>query len=220
MKIKIIKDGPYIVTGGIPLKESIITPKGLGYEYREGKTYPVMEQYSLCRCGKSKNHPFCDGSHVEDGFNGKERAGKETYFERAVVYKGPDLDLIDDNRCGFARFCHTEMGTVWQLIEKSDDEYCRALAIKGASECPTGRLLAVAKEGYFYEEDHEPGIEVLQDPEKEVAAGLYVKGGIQIEGEDGFLYEVRNRALLCRCGRSRNKPFCDGMHVVVKFKED
>lgn len=36
---------------------------------------------------------------------------------------------------------------------------------------------------------------------------------------DGFRYEVRNRVILCRCGASRNKPFCDGTHAPVKFKD-
>lgn len=218
-KIKIIKDGPYLVTGGVELTEKIITPKGKGYEYQQGKSYPLEDSYSLCRCGKSKNHPYCDGSHVKEGFKGKERADRESYFERAEVYKGANLDLIDDNRCALARFCHTDYGTVWELLSETNDEEKRKLAIKGAKECPTGRLLAVSKEGEFYEDEYEPVIEILQDPEKKVSGGLFVKGGISLEGEDGFLYEERNRYLLCRCGRSRNKPFCDAMHVIVEFND-
>jgi CDGSH-type Zn-finger protein len=45
-----------------------------------------------------------------------------------------------------------------------------------------------------------------------------VLGGIPVETVDGFTYEVRNRQLLCRCGASANKPFCDGSHQRVKFK--
>jgi CDGSH-type Zn-finger protein len=47
---------------------------------------------------------------------------------------------------------------------------------------------------------------------------LSVLGGIPVETVDGFTYEVRNRQLLCRCGASANKPFCDGSHQRVKFK--
>jgi len=32
-------------------------------------------------------------------------------------------------------------------------------------------------------------------------------------GADGRAYEVRNRVSLCRCGKSKNKPFCDGSHL-------
>ena len=219
-RIKILKNGPYFVTGKVKLTEKIITPDGRGYKYVQGKEYPLKEEYSLCRCGKSKNHPFCDGSHIKEKFKGKERAKRSTYMERAVVFIGEDLDLIDDKRCGFARFCHTKKGIVWDLIKESGDNEKRDLAIKGAKECPTGRLLAVSKEGEFYEDEYEPVIEILQDPEKGVSGGLFVKGGIDLIGEDGYEYEKRNRYLLCRCGRSRNKPFCDAMHVVKGFYDE
>jgi CDGSH-type Zn-finger protein len=45
-----------------------------------------------------------------------------------------------------------------------------------------------------------------------------VLGGIPVETADGFTYEARNRQLLCRCGASLNKPFCDGSHRRVKFE--
>ena len=37
--------------------------------------------------------------------------------------------------------------------------------------------------------------------------------------EDGYRYEVRNRVTLCRCGASKIKPFCDGSHAAIKFKD-
>ena len=45
------KDGPYAVTGGIELAGQ---PRGEGAS---------LEHYPLCRCGGSKNKPFCDGTH-------------------------------------------------------------------------------------------------------------------------------------------------------------
>ena len=44
----------------------------------------------------------------------------------------------------------------------------------------------------------------------------------RIEGvvaKDGHRYEVRNRVTLCRCGASKNKPFCDGSHAAIEFKD-
>jgi CDGSH-type Zn-finger protein len=46
-----------------------------------------------------------------------------------------------------------------------------------------------------------------------------VKGGVAVESADGEAYEARNRVTLCRCGRSNNKPFCDGTHVDVRFND-
>lgn len=44
-------DGPYAVTGGVEL---------IGVKMGEGAS---CEHYTLCRCGGSKNRPFCDGTH-------------------------------------------------------------------------------------------------------------------------------------------------------------
>ncbi|HEY0196583.1 MAG TPA: CDGSH iron-sulfur domain-containing protein, partial [Methanobacterium sp.] len=39
------------------------------------------------------------------------------------------------------------------------------------------------------------------------------------ESADGYVYEVRNRVTLCRCGQSENKPFCDGTHMEIGFND-
>jgi CDGSH-type Zn-finger protein len=42
-----------------------------------------------------------------------------------------------------------------------------------------------------------------------------VTGSVEVVGADGRPYERRERVTLCRCGASRNKPFCDGSHDVA-----
>lgn len=220
MKIKIIKNGPYIVSGDIPLVEKIIEPTGDRYIYKKGRDFPRAKTYSLCRCGKSKNHPYCDGEHLEAGFDGTEIASRESYDDRAKVFEGPGVDLMDDGRCALARFCHEEHGSVWQQVKKSDDPVAKEETIRGAINCPTGRLVAVDKEtGEKIEPELDPCIEILQDPEKDVSGPLYVKGNIPIESSDGTLYEVRNRIGLCRCGKTKDTPFCDGKHLKTNFKD-
>ena len=49
--VQVTKDGPYHVTGGVALETE---------SWGEGVS---REHYALCRCGHSKNKPFCDGSH-------------------------------------------------------------------------------------------------------------------------------------------------------------
>jgi len=218
-KIKVLRDGPYLVTGGVPLFEKIIVPKGNGYEYRPGRELPQRETYVLCRCGHTSTPPFCDGSHGRHGFDGTETAGRSGYSARATKLEGAGLDLLDDGRSAFARFCHRETGDAWELAEDSGTEHNKSEAIQAANECPAGRLTAVEKDGTIHEPDYTPAIEILQDPEEEVSAGLFVKGGIPIESADGTTYEVRNRVVLCRCGHSKNKPFCDIQHVVESFRD-
>jgi len=216
-KIKILKNGPYLVSENIPLYEKIIIQKGGVNEYKEGREILQAEEYALCRCGKSKNAPFCDGSHIQAGFIGTETASKEKYEDRAELCKGPGINLLDDNRCAFARFCHREDGNAWELTENSDKPEYRNEAVKAASGCPAGRLVAVDKTGKVIEPDYEPSIEIIQDPEQGTSGGIFVKGSIPIESSDGQLYEIRNRVALCRCGKSKNKPFCDATHVSIKF---
>jgi CDGSH-type Zn-finger protein/truncated hemoglobin YjbI len=54
--IEVSKDGPYRVTGGIPLTDE----NGADEPRAEGSS---REHYALCRCGHSQNKPFCSGMH-------------------------------------------------------------------------------------------------------------------------------------------------------------
>ncbi|HCS11519.1 MAG TPA: iron-binding protein [Clostridiales bacterium] len=219
-KIKIIKNGPYKVTGNVPLSEKIIIPVGRHYEYRDGKELPRVDSYLLCRCGHSKKHPFCDGAHSKIKFDGTETASKKPFKERAEVIEGPGINLLDDGRCAYARFCHRNDGDAWELTKESYDEHLREEAIIAAKECPAGRLLAVTKDNEDIEPTLEPSIEILQDEELNVSGPIYVKGYIPIESANGEVYEVRNRQTLCRCGKSKIKPFCDLAHVNANFKDN
>ncbi len=47
---------------------------------------------------------------------------------------------------------------------------------------------------------------------------LLVRGPFRIEDQDGNVIEAgRKTVALCRCGRSRTKPFCDAMHKLTGF---
>lgn len=219
LKIKILENGPYCISGGIPLSEKIIVPDENGYLLKEGRTLPQSPEYALCRCGHSENPPFCDGTHTKIEFDGTETASRDSFESRAQIMRGPDLNLRDDHRCAFARFCHRERGNVWELTLSSDDPTLKAEAIRSANECPAGRLVAVEKSGKIHEPDYQPEIEIVQDPQEGVSAGIFVKGNIPIESSDGSIYEVRNRVALCRCGKSQNKPFCDATHVEIDFSD-
>src|SRR3990170_2426077 len=109
-KIVVSKDGPYLVTGKIPLSMQIITPnkEGLSWEWKEAKEFDTKNsEYSLCRCGQSKTKPFCDGTHTKIRFDGTETASNEPYLSQAKEIEGPALKLTDaEDLCASARFCH------------------------------------------------------------------------------------------------------------------
>lgn len=219
MKIKITKNGPYIVTGSVPLYEKIIVPVGDHYDLQDGRPLPQKEKYLLCRCGLSSSAPFCDFKHTKSSFEGQETASRLSFLDRAELIQGPDLNLLDDGRCALARFCHRDLGDAWELTERSYYSENKKEAIIGASMCPTGRLIAMEKNGFKHEVQYSPSIEIIQDPENKCSAAIFVRGNITIEAEDGFIYEKRNNVALCRCGSSKNMPFCDASHVLILYND-
>ncbi|MDR1017077.1 MAG: CDGSH iron-sulfur domain-containing protein [Coriobacteriales bacterium] len=220
-KIEITNDGPYLVSGGLPLSQEQMVTVGDHREMRPGRTFEVEDSYALCRCGHSKNMPFCDGSHLSADFEGAETASHQPFAERAEHFEGPTLSLEDDERCAFARFCHRAGSEVWSLTERAQDAETREEAMKAAYECPAGRLQHHDKENgdKLVEPELSPRIDLLEDPEKSCSGPIYVQGGVELVGADGEAYEQRNRYALCRCGHSDNKPFCDAMHVSVGYSD-
>ena len=213
-KIVVTNNGPYVVSGGVPLAEQSIRidEEGDSHGWREGRQFPLRQTYALCRCGHSLNPPFCDGSHLRSDFDGRETAAREPFQQQADLLEGPGLDLADAPAfCARARFCHRAGGT-WNLTEQSHDPEARRIAIEEAQDCPSGRLVAMKKDGDALEPELEPSIGVTYDPQLGERGPLWVRGGVQIVAADGAPYERRNRVTLCRCGKSHNKPFRDGSH--------
>jgi len=188
---------------------------GESLDYREGKTYPTSQQYALCRCGQSGNKPFCDGTHKKVSFHGEETASRVPYSERAQSIEGPTMLLTDvENLCAFARFCDPK-GQVWNLVQQADTPETRKLVEHEAGHCPSGRLVVRDRAtGEAIEPKFEPSIGLIEDTAKKVRGPIWVRGGIPVVSVDGETYEVRNRMTLCRCGRSANKPLCDGSHAA------
>lgn len=215
-RIRLIKDGPYLVTGGIPLVQQTIMTDADEYPhgYRESNRYPLQQNYLLCRCGQSGNKPFCDGRHKKVNFDGTETASEESYLDMAREIEGPSLNLTDaESLCAITRFCQ-RVGGIWYLTRHSDNAENMRNAIEEAADCPSGRLVVWDKKtGNAIEPEFERCISVIEDEPQGASGPIWVQGGIPVESVDGSVYEIRNRVTLCRCGKSSNKPFCDGSHL-------
>lgn len=57
-EVVITENGPLLIPASVNLKDA------------SGKILKVNENKYICRCGNSKNKPFCDGSHIVGGFKG------------------------------------------------------------------------------------------------------------------------------------------------------
>jgi CDGSH-type Zn-finger protein len=222
-KVVVCKDGPYLVSGGVPLaRQTIVADReGNSEAWHESDPFPPQDSYALCRCGHSQAKPFCDGSHKKVGFDGAETASREPYRDEAGLMEGPALSLTDaQSLCAFARFCDPH-GKVWNQVERSDDAKVRAQFLRQVNNCPSGRLVAWDNDaGTALEPKLPVSIGLIEDPAEGVSGPLWLRGGIPLIAADGFAYEVRNRVTLCRCGASKNKPFCDGAHAAIKFHDN
>ena len=222
--ITVSEKGPYLVFGRPPLATQFIMLNG-EYEswyFQPGRHFPTeSEPTALCRCGASKHKPYCDGSHTSAAWDPTLTAPDEALLDHSEEIRGETLSMSDNAQyCVFARFCHAA-GDAWNLIEHSADPTSRHLAIREASMCPGGRLMAWDRtSGRPYEFRFEPSLGLIEDPTIGSSGGLWVRGGIPLRRETGATYEIRNRMVLCRCGQSANKPYCDGTHAAIKWQDN
>ena len=210
--IKIRENASYLVTGDVKLttKIPVSNNERERIDWADGDNYSDKSKYSLCRCGHSKTKPYCDASHKEKDFDGTLTADRTQGKTRWNIFEGEGLTMTDDESlcAGFA-YCD-RFGGVWAEIEQTGNPEVKQRVEKQISLCPSGRLQYFSgilnEDSVPNEVKYEPTIAVIPD------GPLLVLGKIPVETPDGFVYEIRNRQLLCRCGHSRNKPFCDGSH--------
>jgi thiamine pyrophosphate-dependent acetolactate synthase large subunit-like protein/CDGSH-type Zn-finger protein len=199
--IELVKDGPLKVTGLKSFRNS------------RGEAIATRKAVFLCRCGASKNKPFCDGTHSSIGF--RDEKSPERVPDRLDQYRGRDV-TIRDNRgaCAHAGFCSDDLPSVWRLgVEPwiDPDGAGRDEILRTIRRCPSGALAAA--EG----SDAEPGA-----PEVRIARDgpYHVRGAIELKDVAFGAGVSRQVYALCRCGASRNKPFCDGSHWYAGFRDD
>jgi len=128
-RITVLENGPLALAGEVSVEEQNAEPR-----------------VTLCRCGLSKNKPYCDYSHVEGG------------FEASGEPKAKTPPLTDD----------------------------RGGPLK-AFRIPDGPLK--------------------------------LEGNLELTTGTGVKIGTHEKAFLCRCGASQNKPYCDGSHKAAGFSD-
>jgi CDGSH-type Zn-finger protein len=225
-KIIVKKDGPYVVIGGIPLvrKVQIVSEYGEPIAWKKEEVIETSGIYRLCRCGCSNNKPFCDDTHEMFGFDGAESAPESLTVERRVTFPGGKQIIVrrDYSICMDAGFCGNRFTNIEKMVADSEDTRIRAQIIGMIERCPSGSY-TYSLEGA--EGDIEPdlpqqiAVTMEMTSDGPIVGPLWVTGNIPIERADGKPFEVRNRVTLCRCGESKLKPLCDGLHRQMNIKE-
>jgi CDGSH-type Zn-finger protein len=199
--IEPVEDGPLVVSG---LAECV---------RESGERVPIDGTAYLCRCGGSADKPFCDGSHNRNGFStsGSVAAG----YGPTREFPGRELSVLDNrSACARAGFCVEFAPKVFSRDRKpwiEPDASPRDHVIRTIRLCPSGALaLAIDRRRARFRTGARPEVHVLRNGPYCVIGPAALEGPLQ--PLDGTRYA------LCRCGGSRNKPFCDGSHVAIGFR--
>jgi CDGSH-type Zn-finger protein/uncharacterized Fe-S cluster protein YjdI len=132
--VMVANHGPLYVTGDLDIGGAADDMNGVKF------------RAALCRCGHSKNKPFCDNSHEAAGFKD------------------------------------------YGAVGKTGDEEPEAGGKLKIKSIPNGPL--------------------------------FLTGNFQIVASSGRVAWRGAKAAICRCGHSKNKPFCDGAHKAAGFEAD
>lgn len=179
-------------------------------------TLQCSETMALCRCGHSSNKPFCDGSHRAQGFSGENLA--DPGRDKCDQYAGQKI-VIRDNRsiCAHAGKCTDGLPTVWRMGQEpwiDADGADVAAIIEVIEQCPSGALSYTLEDGDADSDAQEAGIYVSEN------GPYHVTGSIELADVSWGRGACKTRYALCRCGASKNKPFCDGSHWHIGFRDD
>ena len=181
-----------------------------------GDEIPTKTVMALCRCGSTDNKPFCDGTHAKFGFFSESLSDGESNHRENYV--GKEI-VIHDNRgiCSHAGVCTSRLPSVWRTgvepwIDADGDYPAKITNI--IEKCPSGAL-SYSVAGFEHRgQDREPAIQVSKD------GPYHVTGRVELLNATWGEEVSKEHYTLCRCGWSKNKPYCDGSHWYVKFRDD
>lgn len=186
------------------------------FENSRGDLIRCKKTMYLCRCGASKSKPFCDGTHSSLGFKGEKEDDRVP--DQLETYTGKQISILDNRGiCSHAGHCTSLLPSVWRQGVEPWIDSNGAPPDQVAStirKCPSGAL-SYSREGKLklnYRD--KPLIKVTRDGPYEISGSVNLQDVNFGEGASTEHYT------LCRCGASRNMPFCDGSHWYAAFKDD
>lgn len=201
-QLKPIEDGPLEYRGAHGGDPDATLVDAAGHEMK------LTGGEQLCRCGGSRVKPFCDSSHLANGYSS--RRVRHVIPSNRTDYPG-DVITIHDVRgvCAHVAACTNELPTVfregvrpWVDVSGAPvEEIARVIR-----DCPSGALTYSVNGEYFGDWGGEP--EIRTDPD----GPFEVSGGIELVDTEFATTVPHTQYTLCRCGGSKNNPFCDGTH--------
>ncbi|MEM1362309.1 MAG: CDGSH iron-sulfur domain-containing protein [Pseudomonadota bacterium] len=200
-----VKDGPLIARNISEMR------------HQDGRAVETKPMMALCRCGHSKNKPFCDGSHNEAGF--QDRGGKPEGPDRIFTYEGAKVTVTFNPRlCVHAAECGRLAPEVFNTSQKPwiqpDQEVDNGIAAVMRA-CPSGALKEAPRGETPMHQFDETRVQVTVQKD----GPFWVQDVPSPVPPEGQGMSARKYAL-CRCGMSGAKPYCDGSHRDKAWKDD
>jgi len=214
-KIVSVKNGPFEVYG-------VKT-----YRSAAGKKVPLNVDDSgkaiLCRCGQSFEKPYCDGSHIIFEFEDEKEPSRSE--DKVDVYEGIHITIYDNRGvCSHRGICYEDLKEVFQMEGKmriDPDAVTVDKIIDICERCPSGALSYALPSGERNLEGEDSEGEIRMAPRRYGYDGpIEITGGIQFKDSEGNRPESSSHYALCRCGNSKNMPFCSGQHWSAKFIDE
>ncbi|MFT5660951.1 MAG: CDGSH-type Zn-finger protein/ferredoxin [Sulfurimonas sp.] len=200
--IQEVENGPLILETDTPVLE------------KNGEIISSESPAYLCRCGTSNNKPFCDGEHEKSGFISKREIDKELVYE----YEGKEI-TINFNRsiCAGTGSCVRRLPSVFLDGESKDwihpDKDSVDEIINTINTCPSGALSYTFKNKTYLDNREVSKVSIVKD-------GPYSVEGISCSSGCKPTRFSETKYTLCRCGHSKNKPYCDYSHAKQKWTDE
>jgi CDGSH-type Zn-finger protein/truncated hemoglobin YjbI len=212
-RVQVAKDGPYLLTNTDAVRAS------------SGEAIPIRPTTALCRCGQSSVKPWCDGTHRLVQFSGAKDPNRVP--DRRDAYSGVSITVLDNRGiCQHSGLCTDRIPSAFRVDQEPFVAPSSARMdeiIQAVRNCPSGAL-SLALDGHEYRDivdwhgTRPARLSVTKDGPYRVSGGIPLvdESGRPVERNEGVSLE---HYALCRCGHSRNKPFCSGMHWYVAFRD-
>ena len=211
--IQAARNGPYLVTNA----PTVVNHLGVAAQ--------AAPQLALCRCGASAVKPACDGTCHANGFSDAKDPGRVA--DRRDSYPGQQVTIFDNRGiCQHSGYCTDRLPAVFRT---DNDPFVAPSGgrmdeiIRAARDCPSGALSYAlggteARADVDGHDQRPTAVEITADGPYRVSGRIPLTGagGEPVARAEGASAE---HYALCRCGHSRNKPFCSGMHWYVGFTD-
>lgn len=139
--------------------------------------------------------------------------------ESTIKYHNEEITVLwKPHACIHSKRCWKELSDVFKPAERPWVKLDGASADKikkQIDQCPSGALSYTTSEI----KSESTSIQSEQIVEVTKNGPLLVYGNLTIKHSDGTEDKKNKVTAFCRCGQSKNKPFCDGTHAKINFED-